>query len=117
MKQTNSAALTNSLLLNAGVTPAKLFDWMREDMKLSDNYSDSDARLILGVRYELKLRKLGANNNAYVLAQNVDVAFCSLISDGPVSGGQDHPLLRPAVRHHLRCPYFRHRGRHLRLYR
>ena len=74
MKQTNSAALTNFLLLNAGVTPAKLFDWMREDMKLSDDYSDSDARLILGVRYELKLRKLGANNNAYVLAQNVDVA-------------------------------------------
>ena len=53
-------------------TPAKLFDWMREDMKLSDDYSDSAARLILGVRYELQLRKLGANNNAYVLAQNVD---------------------------------------------
>lgn len=55
-------------------------------MKLSDDYSDSDARLILGVRYELKLRKLGANNNAYVLAQNVDVAFCSLISDGQFQG-------------------------------
>ena len=88
LKQTNSAALTNSLLLNAGVTPAKLFDWMREDMKLSDNYSDSDARLILGVRYELKLRKLGANNNAYVLVQNVDVAFCSLISDGQFQGAK-----------------------------
>ena len=88
LKQTNSAALTNSLLLNAGVTPAKLFDWMREDMKLSDDYSDSDARLILGVRYELKLRKLGANNNAYVLAQNVDVAFCSLISDGQFQGAK-----------------------------
>ena len=30
LKQTNSAALTNSLLLNAGVTPAKPFDWYRE---------------------------------------------------------------------------------------
>ncbi|MFR6693398.1 MAG: penicillin-binding transpeptidase domain-containing protein [Dysosmobacter sp.] len=95
MKQTNSAALTNSLLLNAGVTPAKLFDWMREDMKLSDNYSDSDARLILGVRYELKLRKLGANNNAYVLAQNVDVAFCSLISDGQFQGAK---IIRSSAR-------------------
>ena len=95
LKQTNSAALTNSLLLNAGVTPAKLFDWMREDMKLSDNYSDSDARLILGVRYELKLRKLGANNNAYVLAQNVDVAFCSLISDGPFQGAK---IIRSSAR-------------------
>ena len=95
LKQTNSAAQTNSLLLNAGVTPAKLFDWMREDMKLSDNYSDSDARLILGVRYELKLRKLGANNNAYVLAQNVDVAFCSLISDGQFQGAK---IIRSSAR-------------------
>ena len=95
LKQTNSAALTNSLLLNAGITPAKLFDWMREDMKLSDNYSDSDARLILGVRYELKLRKLGANNNAYVLAQNVDVAFCSLISDGQFQGAK---IIRSSAR-------------------
>ena len=95
LKQTNSAALTNSLLLNAGVTPAKLFDWMREDMKLSDDYSDSDARLILGVRYELKLRKLGANNNAYVLVQNVDVAFCSLISDGQFQGAK---IIRSSAR-------------------
>ena len=95
LKQTNSAALTNSLLLNAGVTPAKLFDWMREDMKLSDDYSDSDARLILGARYELKLRKLGANNNAYVLAQNVDVAFCSLISDGQFQGAK---IIRSSAR-------------------
>ena len=95
LKQTNSAALTNSLLLNAGVTPAKLFDWMREDMKLSDDYSDSDARLILGVRYELKLRKLGANNNAYVLAQNIDVAFCSLISDGQFQGAK---IIRSSAR-------------------
>lgn len=95
LKQTNSAALTNSILLNAGVTPAKLFDWMREDMKLSDDYSDSDARLILGVRYELKLRKLGANNNAYVLAQNVDVAFCSLISDGQFQGAK---IIRSSAR-------------------
>lgn len=95
LKQTNSAALTNSLLLNVGVTPAKLFDWMREDMKLSDDYSDSDARLILGVRYELKLRKLGANNNAYVLAQDVDVAFCSLISDGQFQGAK---IIRSSAR-------------------
>nr|WP_302647814.1 penicillin-binding transpeptidase domain-containing protein [uncultured Dysosmobacter sp.] len=95
LKQINSTALTNSLLLNAGVTPAKLFDWMREDMKLSDDYSDSDARLILGVRYELKLRKLGANNNAYVLAQNVDVAFCSLISDGQFQGAK---IIRSSAR-------------------
>lgn len=95
LKQTNSAALTNSLLLNAGVTPAKLFDWMRADMSLSEDYTDEEARLILGVRYELKLRKLGANNNAYVLAQNVDVPFCSLISDGDFRGAR---IIRSSTR-------------------
>lgn len=51
--------------------------------------------MILGVRYELKLRKLGANNNAYVLVQNVDVAFCSLISDGQFQGAK---IIRSSAR-------------------
>ena len=88
LKQTNAAALTNTVLLNAGISPSKLLDWMREDMDLSPDTSDGDARLIVGVRYELKLRKLGANNNPYILAENVDVAFCSLISDGAFQGAQ-----------------------------
>ena len=69
--------------------------WMRADMSLSEDYTDEEARLILGVRYELKLRKLGANNNAYVLAQNVDVPFCSLISDGDFRGAR---IIRSSTR-------------------
>lgn len=88
LKQTKAASLTNALLLDAGITPSKLLEWMREDLALSPDLSDEDARLILGVRYELKLRRLGANNNLYVLAENVDVAFCSLISDGEFQGAQ-----------------------------
>lgn len=88
LKQTKAASLTNALLLDAGITPSKLLEWMREDLDLSPDLSDEDARLILGVRYELKLRRLGANNNPYVLAENVDVAFCSLISDGEFQGAQ-----------------------------
>lgn len=41
-----------------------------------------------GSRYELQLRKLGVNNNPYTLAENVDVAFCSLISDGEFQGAK-----------------------------
>ena len=87
-KQIDSSLLTTALLEDMGFTPALLMQWMRADMSLSEDYTDEEARLILGVRYELKLRKLGANNNAYVLAQNVDVPFCSLISDGEFQGAK-----------------------------
>ena len=84
----DTARLTSALLLQMGFTPPQLMDWLREDLKISADYSDTDARLIAGVRYELQLRKLGINNNAYVLAENVDVKFCSLISDGEFQGAK-----------------------------
>lgn len=88
LKQTKASALSNTLLLKAGITPAKLLEWMREDMDVDSSCSQEDARLILGVRYELQLRKLSANNNPYILVENVDVEFCSLISDGAFQGAQ-----------------------------
>ena len=94
-KQIDSSLLTTALLEDMGFTPALLMQWMRADMSLSADYTDEEARLILGVRYELKLRKLGANNNAYVLAQNVDVPFCSLISDGDFRGAR---IIRSSTR-------------------
>lgn len=84
----DTAQLTSALLLQMGFTPQQLMDWLREDLKISADYSDTVARLIAGVRYELQLRKLGINNNAYVLAENVDVKFCSLISDGEFQGAK-----------------------------
>ena len=84
----DTAQLTSALLLQMGFTPPQLMDWLRDDLKISADYSDTVARLIAGVRYELQLRKLGINNNAYVLAENVDVKFCSLISDGEFQGAK-----------------------------
>lgn len=94
-KQIDSSLLTTALLEDMGFAPALLMQWMCADMSLSEDYTDEEARLILGVRYELKLRKLGANNNAYVLAQNVDVPFCSLISDGDFRGAR---IIRSSTR-------------------
>ena len=85
--------LTSALLLQMGFTPTQLMDWLRDDLKISGDYSDTDARLIAGVRYELQLRKLGINNNVYVLAENVDVKFCSLISDGDFQGAVSYTHL------------------------
>ena len=80
--------LTSALLLQMGITPEQVMEWLRDDFKIDSSRTDAEARLIAGVRYELSLRKLGLNNNAYTLAENVDVAFCSLISDGEFQGAK-----------------------------
>ena len=84
----DTAQLTSALLLQMGFTPEQIMDWLRDDFKIDADCTDTDARLIAGVRYELQLRKLGVNNNPYTLAENVDVAFCSLISDGEFQGAK-----------------------------
>ena len=84
----DTAQLTSALLVQMGFTPEQIMDWLRDDFKIDADCTDTDARLIAGVRYELQLRKLGVNNNPYTLAENVDVAFCSLISDGEFQGAK-----------------------------
>ena len=83
----DTAQLTSALLVQMGFTPEHIMDWLRDDFKIDADCTDTDARLIAGVRYELQLRKLGVNN-PYTLAENVDVAFCSLISDGEFQGAK-----------------------------
>ena len=88
LKNFDTDQLTSALLLQMGITPEQVMEWLRDSFKIDSSYTDTDARLIAGVRYELSLRKLGLNNNAYTLAENVDVAFCSLISDGEFQGAK-----------------------------
>lgn len=82
-----SDQLTTELLTGAGITPAQLLAAMRTDFDIPAGYSQSDARLTLGVRYELNLRKLG-NYDAYILAQDIDTVFISILSDGNYAGAR-----------------------------
>ncbi len=78
----------DALLLNgAGISTSRLLQIMAERMKLPDSFSLEDARLVLGVQYELSLRKL-SNIDTYVLANDVDTAFISLLSDGGYAGAK-----------------------------
>ena len=113
LKQTNSAALTNSLLLNAG-----------QAIRLDAGGYEALRRLFrqrrppdLGRPVRIEAAEAGRQQQRLRSGAECRRSFLLPHQRRPVSGGQDHPLLRPAVRHHLRCPYFRHRGRHLRLYR
>ena len=81
------ADLTAELLVEAGITPAKLMDLMRGELNIPENYTMTQARMVLGVQYELSVRKLD-NYEAYVLAEDIDTPFISLLSDGNYAGAK-----------------------------
>ena len=79
--------LTAELLVEAGITPAKLMDLMRGELNIPEDYTLSQARMVLGVQYELSVRKLD-NYEAYVLAEDIGTPFISLLSDGNYAGAK-----------------------------
>ena len=83
-----SSALTENLLTDIGISAHKLVELMREDFKLPAVFSLNQARLVLGVRYELELRSLMPKIPSYVMSEDVDTAFISLLSDGNFSGAK-----------------------------
>lgn len=81
--------LTTGLLSGAGISTPKLLEIMRENLDIPDSFSLNEARLVLGVQYELSLRKLPDNTyDAYILANDVDTTFISLLSDGSYKGAK-----------------------------
>lgn len=83
----STADLTAGLLVDAGITPTRLMDAMREELDIPESYTQAQARKVLGVQYELSIRKLD-NYDAYVLAEDIDTAFISLLSDANCSGAK-----------------------------
>lgn len=79
--------LTGEYLDNIGLSAEKLIAGMRERFKLADTFTDAEARLILGVQYELALRKV-MNIDAYVLAKDIDNTMISLLADGNYRGAK-----------------------------
>ncbi len=79
--------LTADLLVQSGITPAKLMDVMRRELGIPENYSLTQARMVLGVQYELSIRKLN-DYEAYVLAEDIDTPFISVLSDGNYAGAK-----------------------------
>lgn len=87
LERLTSEELTAKLLTDAGITPARLMDAMRQELDIPEDYSLADIRRMLGVQYELSLRKLD-NYEAYVLAEDIDTPFISILSDGQYAGAK-----------------------------
>lgn len=91
-------AFSAQLLEDAGVTVSKLLGMMRAKLEIPSYFTLEEARLVLGVQYELSLRKLD-NYDAYILAEDIDTVFISLLSDGDYAGAK---VSRSTVREYER---------------
>ncbi|MDE7261419.1 MAG: penicillin-binding protein A [Oscillospiraceae bacterium] len=89
-----SASLRQSCQLEGSsiLTADQLIELMRDGKTgfgIPEDFSNEEARLVLGVLYELRLRKLGGNlatTVPYVLAEDISVEMISLLNDGRFSG-------------------------------
>ena len=86
MERLSPDLLTSELLADAGVTPDMVLGWMREDMEIPEDYTPADARKVVGIRYELKQRQTLGDNSSYILTENIDTPFISMLSDGNFIG-------------------------------
>ena len=80
--------LSDQLLREAGITAAKVLHWMREDFDLPESFSMAEVRQVAGIRYEITLRALDIATVAYVLAEDIDTEFISIINDGGYAGAK-----------------------------
>ncbi|MBQ9493871.1 MAG: penicillin-binding protein A [Oscillibacter sp.] len=86
MERLSPDLLTSELLADAAVTPELVLDWMRADMEIPEEFSPADARKVLGIRYELKQRQTLGDNSSFILTENIDTPFISMLSDGNFVG-------------------------------
>lgn len=77
--------ISAQMLTNAGLTPEKLLETMRATYRIPGTFSADEARQVLGVQYELAVRKL-VNTTAYVFAEDVSTELISVITDGKYAG-------------------------------
>ena len=90
LEELTSDQLTASLLEGAGLSAARLIALMRKDFGLSAAFSGEEARLVLGIQYEIRSRNL-ARTDPYVLAEDIDRELISLLNDGDYAGAKVTP--------------------------
>ena len=79
------SSFTESFLRQAGITPADIMATLREKAALSSGFSQTEARQVLGIRYELLLRKANGYTDC-TLVEDIDTVFISKVTDGNFSG-------------------------------
>jgi len=68
------------------LTAPVLISLMREKFGIDETFTDAEARLVLGVLYELELRKREITYSGYTFAEDIDVELISILTDGNFAG-------------------------------
>ena len=90
LNELTASQLTASMLEGAGLSPTRLIALMREDLDVPASFSVAEARLVLGIQYEIRSRNL-VRTDAYVLAEDIDTELISLLNDGDYAGARITP--------------------------
>ena len=90
LDELTASQLTAALLEGAGLSPTRLIALMREDLNVPASFSVAEARLVLGIQYEIRSRNL-VSTDAYVLAEDIDAELISLLNDGDYAGAKITP--------------------------
>ena len=81
--------------LDSDITAPMLIRTLREYYKLPDHWSDEDARAVIGLRYELRLRQDITNLPLYVFMEDVDnTALAALLELGVPGLNTEESMVR-----------------------
>jgi len=67
--------------IDPDISASDLLVWMRRHYRIDYTIGILDARLIMGVRYELEMRRIIGNLSPYVFARDVTTDFITLIAE------------------------------------
>ena len=81
------SAFTQDLLLQAGITPDDVMSTLWEKADFTEALTPTETRRVLGIRYELTLRKASGYTDC-TLVEDVDTVFISKVTDGNFSGAK-----------------------------
>lgn len=87
LKRFPSSALTEQVLNSAGLTSAALLEMLCEEFQIPETFSMREQRQVMGVRYELALRRANGYTSC-VLTEDIDTEFISLVIDGRYTGAK-----------------------------
>ena len=82
-----TADLSADALTSAGLSPEVLLREMRTKYAIPEDWSEEDARAVLGILYELTIREL-IHTTDYILLKDIDSTLLTLLNDGNYLGAE-----------------------------
>ena len=90
-EESHSPLMTASLKEKLGegsdiLTATMLMSLLRDEFGIPTSFSDTQARAVIGVLYELELRKRELTYSRYIFAEDISVELISVLTDGSFAG-------------------------------